>query len=156
MASACRSWPSSLTSEDLCRSLEQLEVAVKSAMLWVEPRDQLGYDCHRANSQLSGLPGAFSRCIFIVGCMSEDRAAAPFGCPRGQLPGSKCPSGAVGATSSPAASLPHPLTELPTPALPVGAQRFPTFPQPAFSLHVSQNPIPPRLCLIKYPASLLP
>lgn len=45
---ACRSWPSLLASEDLCRSPEQLEAALKSAALWVEPRDHctLGYDCH--------------------------------------------------------------------------------------------------------------
>lgn len=47
VASACRSRPSLLASADLCRSLAQLEAALKSAALWVEPRDccTLGYDC---------------------------------------------------------------------------------------------------------------
>lgn len=40
VASACRSWPSLLASADLCRGLEQLEAALKSAALWVEPRDR--------------------------------------------------------------------------------------------------------------------
>lgn len=48
VASACRSRPSLLASADLCRSLEQLDTALKSAALWVEPGDHhtLGYDCH--------------------------------------------------------------------------------------------------------------
>lgn len=48
VASACRRWPSLLASEDLYGSLEQLEAALKSLTLWVEPRGHrtLGYDCH--------------------------------------------------------------------------------------------------------------
>lgn len=76
MASGCRSWLSFLVSEDPDPCSQNTE-------MWVEPRDpcMLRNACHRAISQLYRLQGAFSRCIFIAGWMSEGQAAAHFSFP---------------------------------------------------------------------------